>query len=168
MRRRWNLPTLLVSVGLALLVTAAPQGAQAGEITLFWARNSPRATWRDAEGATLTLGLAKVAQLEVEGARGLDTESVSRLTYFTAGAALKVPFTKVSPFAGLAVGVYHQSLGDDWKIGTLGAEFAGIKVRIADLIVLRGEYRRLQLHGLSGTPFHPLDSRVALGAGIAF
>jgi hypothetical protein len=165
MNRRWNLPGLVVPVGLALLIMAVPQGTQAGEITLFWARNSPRATWRDAPGATLTLGLAKVAQLEVEGARGLDAESVARMTYFTAGAALKLPLTPVTPFAGLGVGVYYQTLGDSWMFNTHGAAFAGVKAHIADLIVLRVEYRRFQMRG---TPFRQLDSRIALGAGIAF
>ena len=164
---RRNPCVLLAGLGLALLLTALPQAASAGEITLFWSRNSPRETWRDGLGATLTLGLVKVAQVEVEGARGLDAANVQRITYFTGGAALKLPFTKITPFAGVGVGVYHQSVGDSWMINTHAATFVGVKARIADLLVLRGEYRRLQMHGLS-TPFQPLESRITLGAGIAF
>lgn len=179
MARLRNLPALLVPVGLAVLAATAPHPAAAGEITLFWSRNQPNkldtattdatknVAWRDGMGATLTLGLVKVAQVELEGARGMDAQGVLRMTYFTGGAALKLPFTKVTPFAGVGVGIYHQSVGDSWMINTHGVAFAGVKVRIADLLVLRGEYRRFQMRGLS-TPFQALESRVTLGAGIAF
>jgi len=171
-----NLTALLVPLGVAVLVTTAARPVAAGEITLFWAHNNgaqsdpaatPGGSWRNGMGATLTLGLVKVAQVEIEGARGLDAQSVLRLTYFTAGAALKFPFSMVTPFAGVGVGVYHESLGDTWMIDTHAVAFAGVKVRLADLIVLRGEYRRFQMRGtpLSGLS---LESRVTLGAGIAF
>lgn len=147
------------------LLLAVPQGARAGEITLFWSRNAPKDSWRTGQGATLTMGILKVVQVEAEGARGLDSADELRMTYFTGSAAAKLPFTKVSPFAGLGVGLYQQSLGSNWKINTFEAAFVGVKVRLADLIVLRGEYRRFSLHG---NPYRKLDSRITLGAGIAF
>lgn len=173
MVRQRHLSRVLAPAALFALLLVAPHSAEAGEITLFYSLNSPRATWRAGQGGTLTLGLVKVAQLEFEAARGLgklDQENPLRTTYFTGGAALKLPFTRVSPFAGLGVGVYHQSLGVSWKIGTLEAAFAGVKVRIADLIVLRGEARRIRMQGIpaQGTPYHRLESRLAFAAGIAF
>jgi hypothetical protein len=180
MTRPREIRASLTCVGLTALLMVAAQGVEAGEITLFWSHNKPsgsdamaRGAWRDGVGATLALGLMKVAQVEVEGARGLDSTGVLRMTYFTAGAALKLPFTKVAPFAGVGVGVFHQSVGDSWMINTHAAAFVGVKARIADLLVLRAEYRRFELRGISETlqpveTFQPLKSRFTLGAGIAF
>jgi hypothetical protein len=170
MVRQRHLVRVLAATALFALLLAAPHSAEAGEITLFYSSNNPRETWRAGQGGTLSLGLVKIAQLEFEAARGLDKldqEDPRRTTYFTGGAALKLPFTRVSPFAGLGVGVYHQSLGVGWKISTLEAAFVGVKVRIADLIVLRGEGRRIRMHGIR-TPYREIESRLSIGAGIAF
>jgi hypothetical protein len=171
MLRISTIARVAVCCGTFALLLALPRGARAGEITLFWSRNAPRDSWRAGQGATLTMGILKVVQIEAEGARGLDSEDLLRMTYFTGSAAVKMPFSKVSPFAGLGVGLYQQSLGSNWKINTLQAAFVGVKVRLADLVVLRGEYRRFSLNG---TPYavgqreRRLESRISLGVGIAF
>jgi hypothetical protein len=160
-----HFPRLSLAFGAVGLLLVLPLGARAGEITLFLSRNAPTDSWKVGQGATLTMGLLKVAQIEAEGARGLDSEGLQRMTYFTGSALAKLPFSKVSPFVGLGVGLYQQSLGSNWKINALEAGFVGVKVRLAELVVLRGEYRRLSLHG---TPYRKLESRITLGAGISF
>ncbi len=151
-------------LGLAL-AALCPARVQAGEITVFLSRNSPKDVWQTGQGAALTLGLLKVVQFEAEGARMSGGGADARMTYFTGSVAAKLPFTHVTPYAGLGVGLYYQSQADQWKIHALDAAFVGIKLRLADLIVLRGEYRTFALHG---SPFLPLDNRLSFGAGIAF
>jgi hypothetical protein len=152
----------LVGLALGLLF---PSLARAGEITVFLSSNSPREVWKTGQGAALTLGLLKVVQFEAEGARVASDAGDARMTYFTGSASAKLPFTHFTPYAGLGVGLYHQSQGDLWKIHALDAAFVGIRLRLADLIVLKGEYRTFALHG---EPFLPLDNRISFGAGIAF
>ncbi len=157
-----RIPACLLGLALALLF---PGLARAGEITVFLSSNSPKDVWQTGQGAALTLGLLKVVQFEAEGARVSGAGGDARMTYFTGSAAAKLPFTHVTPYAGLGVGLYYQSQGDQWKIHALDAAFVGIKLRLADLIVLKGEYRTFALHG---DPFLPLDHRLSFGAGIAF
>ena len=149
----------------ALASLSLPARCGAGEITVFVTQNSPRDVWRTGQGAALSLGLLKVVQFEAEGARVAGDAGDARLTYFTTGAALRLPLKTFTPYAGLGLGLYHQSQGDTWKISSLDATFVGVKLRLAELIVLKGEYRWIALHG---KPALPLDSRLALGAGIAF
>jgi len=149
-------------VGLALSLT---QRADAGEFTVLWAANQPRADWGSSLGATLSFGLAPVVDLEMEGVRGSSSAGDTRMSYFTGAAALRLPIRGLTPFAGVGAGVFHQSRDEDWQVGALWATFAGLKVRLAGLITLRGEYRRLNL---TNTPFVDLQSRVSVAAGIAF
>ncbi len=148
-----------------ILLCSLPAFSHAGEITVFLSQNSPKDVWRSGQGAALTLGLLKVVQFEAEGARVASDTGSARLTYFTSSAALKLPFKTFTPYAGLGVGLYHESQGDSWKINSLDATFVGAKLRLADLVVLKGEYRWIALHG---NPALPLDSRLAVGAGSAF
>jgi hypothetical protein len=137
----------------------------AGEITVFASGDAPRSDWNYGQGAVLSMGLAKVLLLEVEGARSLSESGTTRMTYFTFGAALKLPKNKISPFAGLGVGVYYQSQTAGWRLNAFDSVFVGLKTRIEDLIVVRAEYRRFTLRG---NPFLPLGERFSIGAGVSF
>lgn len=150
---------------VVLAILSFPTRSEAGEITVFLTQNSPSETWRSGQGAALTLGLLKIVQFEVEGARAAADAGDARMTYFTSSAAVRLPFKTFTPYAGLGLGVYHQSQGDTWKISSLDATFVGVKLRLAELIVIKGEYRWIALHG---NPLLPLDNRLAVGAGIAF
>ena len=128
-------------------------------------KSAPSATWGAGQGALLSMGLLKVVLLEVEGARDLTDSGDTRMTYFTCGAAIKPPLTKITPFAGVGAGLYYQSQTQGWKLRTLDSYYFGVKARLYDLIVLRAEYRHFVLRG---TPYQALDSRLSAGAGIAF
>jgi hypothetical protein len=156
-------PLAAALLAAALIGATAP--VEAGEITVFASKSAPAATWGGGQGAVLSMGLLKVILLEVEGARSLTDSGETRLTYFTCGAALKTPLTKVTPFAGVGAGLYYQSQTQGWKLNTLDSYYVGVKARLYDLVVLRAEYRHIVLQG---SPYHPLDSRLSLGAGVAF
>jgi opacity protein-like surface antigen len=155
----------LIALSLAVFALGGAREASAGEITVFVSSTRPRADWHYGEGAALTMGVLKVVLLDVEAARQSGQASETRMTYFTGGAGLKLPMTRVTPYIGVGAGIYHQSQGDNWKLGTLSAFFAGAKLRLADLVVLRAEYRHLNL---GGQPYLTPDYRLSLGAGIAF
>jgi hypothetical protein len=87
------------------------------------------------------------------------------MTYFTFGAALKLPKVKITPYGGMGVGVYYQNRTAGWKLNAFDSVFLGAKTRIEDLIVLRAEYRRFALRG---DPFLPFGDRLSVGAGVAF
>jgi hypothetical protein len=87
------------------------------------------------------------------------------MTSFTASAFLSPPIGGLIPYGGVGVGLFRQTLGSESDLGRLRALVLGVKLRLKDLIVLKGEYRRLEL---SGDPLLPMDSRVSFGAGIAF
>lgn len=87
------------------------------------------------------------------------------MTYFTGAAALAVPLPKITPYIGVGAGVFHQRRENVTDTGFLHAKLAGIRLRLADLIVLKVEYRNFDL---SGNPLLILDERVSIGAGIAF
>jgi hypothetical protein len=150
---------------VTLVSLSLPALSRAGEITVFVTQNSPKDVWRSGQGAALTLGLLKMVQFEAEGARVASDAGDARMTYFTSSAAVKLPFTNFTPYAGLGIGLYHQSQSDAWKISSLDATFVGVKLRLANLVVVKGEYRWIALHG---DPFLQLDNRLAIGAGIAF
>jgi hypothetical protein len=159
------LPALLATAFVWASLGLAPALVEAGEITIFASKSAPAATWGTGQGALLSMGLMKVLLLEVEGARGLTDSGDTRMTYFTCGAALKAPLTKVTPFAGVGAGLYYQTQAQDWKLNALDSYYVGVKARLYDLIVLRAEYRHFVLRG---SPYQTLDSRLSAGAGIAF
>jgi hypothetical protein len=148
---------------LGLVVSPA---AHAGEIVVFLSSNRPGDLWQGGQGASLSLGFFQVLSFEAEAARGAVKPSDGRITYFTGTVALCAPFVRgFTPYAGVGVGLFHESYGTDTDVGTLRSTAFGIKVRLAELIVLRVEYRRLNL---LGSPPLDLTSRLYVGAGIAF
>jgi hypothetical protein len=63
------------------------------------------------------------------------------------------------------VGLFRQSVGGRTDTGRLKAMILGAKIKVGGLLVLKGEYRKLDL---SGSPLLDLDTRVSVGAGISF
>jgi hypothetical protein len=160
-RARRQARLLGIAVGV-LLGLAAP--LRAGDATVFIAEGSPREPWSRGYGGTLSTSWFSVVNLEGEVARLPGAAPDSSMTSFTAGALLAPPIGIATPYGGLGVGLFRQSLGTRRDTGTLKALVLGLKVKIG-LLVVKGEYRR---YDLSGAPLLPLDSRLSLGAGIAF
>jgi hypothetical protein len=157
---RWGAFLLLA---YALL---APRDASAGDVTLFATFPSPSETWDRGYGAALSSTWFRVVTFEAEAARMPGETPDRSLTSFSVSALLSPPIGPFTPYGGLGIGVFRQTLGgEDSDIGRVSVFVLGMKVRIAGLIVIRGDYRRLNL---SGTPLLAMDSRISVGAGISF
>ncbi len=155
-----SLPVLVV-----LSVLAGAGSARAGDITAFVAKASPTDTWATGYGATISTSWLNVLNLEGEAAKvpgaALDTNMIS----FTGSALIAPPVGSFTPYGGLGLGVFRQSLGSRHDTGTLKALVIGVKLKLGGMIVVKGEYRR---YDLSGEPLLPLEHRLSAGAGITF
>lgn len=149
---------------LGALALGAPS-ARAGDITAFVSLSAPRENWSRGYGAALSSTWFKVLTFEGEAARTPGATLDSAMTSFTASALLSPPIKDLVPYGGIGYGLFRQTSGNDSDIGRLRALILGVKARIKDLVVLKVEYRRLDL---SGPPLRAMDARVSLGAGIAF
>jgi hypothetical protein len=147
--------TLVLGLGSAL---------QAGDITAFVAQPTPTDTWDRGYGAALSSTWFSVIGLEGEAARMPGQDLQGTITSFTGSVLLAPPIGIVTPYGGIGVGVFRQSVGRDSDLGTLRAFVLGAKVKLG-IVVVKGEYRRIEL---SGDPLLPLTARVSLGAGISF
>src|SRR5438477_9560470 len=156
--------TLILALVLAGEVLF-PAISDAGDITAFLAWAAPRENWSRGYGAAISSTWFKVLTFEGEAARmpGLTTDSA--MTSFTASAMISPPIKELTPYGGIGYGLFRQTTTSDSDIGRLRALILGVKTRIKDLLVLKAEYRRLDL---SGTPLRTMDSRISVGAGIAF
>jgi hypothetical protein len=125
----------------------------------------PGDAWERGYGAALSSTWFNVLTFEGEAARIPGTSTDEQMTSFTASALLSPPVGALTPYGGLGVGLFRQTVGDDADTGRLRAYIVGAKVKLGGLVVLKGEYRRLDL---SGDPLLPMDSRISFGAGIAF
>lgn len=150
---------------LALL--AAPRPARAVEITVFLTGSYPRQNWSYGAGADLSFSFLKVGGFGVELARQRSPDTDRGMTYLTGHVMLMLPIKKVRLYGGLGSGLFYQGRGlfEDADFGSLNALIFGAKVRLADLLVLKAEYRRI---GLTGGPPLALDDRWSVGGGIAF
>ena len=155
--------TGLGTVVLALMA-AAPTTARAGDITAFVTLPAPTSTWGRGYGATLSSTWFQAVSLEGEAARLPGDSTDTAMTSFTGSALLAPPIGIVTPYGGVGVGLFRQTLGAESDTGTLKAFILGAKVKLG-LVVLKGEYRRLTL---SGTPLVPMTARISAGAGISF
>jgi hypothetical protein len=154
------------ALGLAALLVAASAGpARAGDVTAFVAFPSPGDTWEHGFGAALSSTWFNVVAFEGEAARIPGATTSDGMSSFTASALISPPVGALTPYGGLGVGLFRQNVGSDSDIGRLKAWIVGAKVKIGGLIVLKAEYRRIDL---SGTPLLDMDSRISAGAGIAF
>ena len=121
-------------------------------------------TGASARPVTITTTFLGVTALEFEAARVPVDTATGTMTSFTASALVQVPIAALVPYAGLGFGVYRQSIAELDETSTVGTFVAGAKLKLG-LLVVRGDYRRLNLHG---DPLLPMDSRVTFGAGISF
>ena len=149
--------------GLVFLALAAP--ASAGDVTAFVAIPSPADQWAHGYGAALSSTWFNVVTFEGEAARIPGETTDTAMSSFTASALLSPPVGALTPYGGVGVGLFRQNVGSESDIGRLKAWIVGAKVKLGGLIVLKAEYRRLDL---SGTPLVDMDSRISAGAGIAF
>ncbi|HVR71308.1 MAG TPA: hypothetical protein VMT87_10740 [Vicinamibacteria bacterium] len=157
-------PCLAGALAVALFL-GSPGGARAGDITVFATFPSPAENWNRGYGAALSSTWFRVLTFEGEAARVPGETPDVGMTSFTASALLAPPIGGLIPYGGLGVGLFRQTLGSEADTGTLRALVLGVKLRIQDLLVLKAEYRRLEL---SGDPLLAMDTRVSFGAGIAF
>jgi hypothetical protein len=158
---RRTAPAVLLGLGLL----AAPGPARAGDVTAFVALPRPSDQWDHGFGAALSSTWFNVVTFEGEAARIPGETTDTGMSSFTASALLSPPIGALTPYGGLGVGLFRQNVGSDSDIGRLKAWIVGAKVKLGGLIVLKAEYRRLDL---SGTPLLDMDSRISAGAGIAF
>ena len=161
---RSRLPPALAATVLALL-GAPPAPALAGDVTVFVTLPSPAENWNRGYGAALGSTWFRVLTFEGEAARVPGETLDAGMTSFTASALLAPPIGGLIPYGGIGVGLFRQTLGTASDLGRLRALVLGLKLRLQDLVVLKAEYRRLEL---SGDPLLAMDSRISFGAGIAF
>ena len=152
-----------LTLGLGFLALAAPAGA--GDVTAFVAIPSPADQWERGFGAALSSTWFNVVTFEGEAARIPGESTDTAMSSFTASALLSPPVGVLTPYGGVGVGLFRQNVGSESDIGRLKAWIVGAKVKLGGLIVLKAEYRRLDL---SGTPLLDMDRRISAGAGIAF
>ncbi len=152
----------LIAVVLAL-ATVAPS-AQASELSVFVSSAAPADSWRRGVGATLSTTWFRLVNLEAELARQPHEFGDGAMTSFAAGALLAPRIGALKPYAGVGVGLFRQTLGARSDTGTLSAFMLGVKVEVG-LLLLRGEYRRINL---SGDPLVPIERRLSAGIGLAF
>jgi hypothetical protein len=152
-------------LGLVLAILAGvPEAASAGDITAFVALPAPTNVWGRGYGATLSSTWFQAVSLEGEAARLPGDSTEAGMTSFTGSALLAPPIGIVTPYGGVGVGLFRQTVGADTDTGTLKAFILGAKLKLG-LVVIKGEYRRLTL---SGTPLLPMTARISAGAGITF
>jgi hypothetical protein len=156
--------TTLTGIILLAAVTLVPKPAAAGDITAFLALPAPRETWARGYGATLSSTWFQAIALEGEAARLPGDSTDAAMTSFTGSALLAPPIGIVTPYGGVGVGLFRQTLGTESDVGTLKAFILGAKIKLG-LVVIKGEYRHLTL---SGTPLLPMTARISAGAGISF
>jgi hypothetical protein len=159
--------TSLRSVCLAPLVTALLAAAvptSAAELGGFISAASPSESFKRGGGAYLSTTWFRLVNLEAELARQPHEIADGGLLSFTGGALLAPRVGVLRPYAGVGVGLFRQTAGSRSDTGTLSAFMLGAKLEVG-LLLVRGEYRRLDL---SGDPLVPIDRRLSFGLGLAF
>ena len=153
-----------LGLGLVLLGGAAP--ARAGDVTAFVTLPSPSERWNHGFGAALSSTWFNLVTFEGEAARISGENTDTGMSSFTASALLSPPIGALTPYGGVGVGLFRQNIGSlESDTGRLTAWIVGAKIKIGGLIVLKGEYRKLDY---PGPPLLDMDSRISAGAGIAF
>jgi hypothetical protein len=155
----------LIRTALPLIFfMALPGRARAGDITAFVTLPAPTDTWARGYGATLSSTWFQAIAVEGEAARLPGDRTDAAMTSFTGSALLAPPIGILTPYGGVGVGLFRQTLGTDSDTGTLKALIFGAKVKLG-IVVIKGEYRRITL---SGTPLLNMTARISAGAGISF
>ncbi len=160
---RLSRASVVVFLLIGLSLGSAPR-ARALEAIVFLSTASPSEAWGQGLGASLTSTWFKIVMLDAELARqGYETAD-GKLLSFSVAACLAPSFGRLTPYAGFAVGLQRQSLGEFSDNGTLRSLMVGLKLHLG-LLLLRAEYRTFEL---SGSPLVPMDYRAYAGAGISF
>jgi opacity protein-like surface antigen len=154
-----------ISVAVLAGTVLASGPAQAGDVTAFVAIPRPSDRWNRGFGAALSSTWFNVVSFEGEAARIPGETTDTSMSSFTASALLSPPVGAFTPYGGVGVGLFRQSVGLDSDTGRLKAWILGAKVKLGGLVILKAEYRRLDL---SGTPLIGMDSRLSAGAGLSF
>jgi len=152
----------LVILTLGLAGRAA--SVRAGDATVFASWSSPSDTWARGYGAALSSTWFQAVSFEAEAARIPGQTADGNMTSFTGSALLAPPIGFLTPYGGLGIGLFRQTLGTRSDTGIVRASILGAKVKLG-LLVVKVEYRKL---GLSGTPILPLNHRLSAGAVISF
>ena len=155
-------PLLAAPLFLGFLALSPP--AEAGDVTAFVAFASPKESWGHGYGAALSSTWFAVLNFEGEAARIPGERPEDTMTSFTGSALLAPPVGFLTPYGGLGVGLFRQSVGTNHDTGVLRCLVLGVKVK-AGLVVVKGEFRKIDL---SGEPLIAMDKRFSLGAGISF
>lgn len=156
---------LLASALVLMAALGAADPARAGDIIVFVSQARPQGIWDRGYGAALTSTWFRVISLEGEAARTPGGSSEQSMTMFTGSAMLAPPIGILTPYGGVGVGLFRQTVGPDSELGSLKARVVGLKLRLGGLLVIKAEYRRLDL---SGEPPLLIDERYSAGAGISF
>lgn len=156
---------LRVSGMAAILLILLGGSAVAGDITVFAARGHPGEAWAQGYGAALGSTWFKVICLEAEAAQLPGELPDSNMTSFMGSALLAPPVGAFRPYGGIGAGFFRQTRNSESDLGRIKAFVLGMRVQIAGLVVLRGDYRRLDL---SGSPLIEIESRYSAGVGISF
>lgn len=155
----------LVSTCVALALLGGARSSSAVELSAFISGASPGDTWTRGYGGTLSTTWFHVFALEAEAAHQPGNVPDINLTSFTGSALLAPPIGFLTPYGGIGFGAYRESIVNGSDTGTLKAYILGAKIKLAGVIVLRGEYRRFDLQ--SSAPI-PLRHRISAGAGVVF
>lgn len=150
---------------LALLLGGLPPPARALEAVVFLSGASPEVRWSRGYGAAVGFGLLKLAAFEAEVARQPGSAPDSGMISLTGAALLAPSFGSFVPFIGLGAGFQRQNTARASDYGTHSAFIVGAKLKLAGILVLRVEWRKL---GLAGTPLIPFDDRFSGGVGASF
>jgi len=150
---------------LLLFLALGTRPADAGDLTAFAVFGRPGENWNTGYGAALSWGILPFIALEGEAARVPGAVTDSSMTSFTGSAFVSPPTGDFSIYGGLGVGYYRQSVGGFDGSNVLTAFIIGLKAKLKGVLVLKGEYRKLKLHG---EPLADMDSRFSAGAGISF
>jgi len=148
----------------AVLLMPAPS-AQAIELTAFVSGASPGTVWTTGFGGTLTTTWFRVNSLEGEYAKQPGQDPNTSVFSITGDALIAPPIGSITPYAGVGVGLYHESTLADSDTGSLHALIIGAKWKFAGLVVVKAEYRRLDL---PSTALLPLHHRISAGVGVSF
>lgn len=148
----------------AVALLGAPARSQAGDVTAFVTFPSPDESWARGYGAALTFTLFGLGTVEAEAARVPFDTGDGTMTSFTGNALFAPPIGALVPYIGVGYGVYRQSVAGLDETSSVGTFVAGLKLKLG-LLIVRGDYRKLNLHG---DPLLPMDKRLTVGAGITF
>jgi len=154
---------LLVAV-LALLPALAGR-AQAGDVVVFASWPSPTNKWGTGYGAAYSQTLVPLVGFEFEAAQQPGERADETMNTFSASAFLVPPIGPLTPYGGLGIGFFRQTVDTRSDTGTFHALILGVKLKLGGILVLRGDWRRISL---SGEPLIPVEYRVSIGAGLSF